>query len=178
MKHVLTIIVLSLILSKAYFGQQTLNIVLPNGDKINASARLLVNDSVNGRVKAVYASDSSKTLYTGSFVNGKPNGKFLYYYENGKYMQTMIYGYGDLHGDYTVYNEKGQIIKKGIYKNGLKHGFWIDKVAKLQGRYKKGERHLYWKMTINKELKQFEKWYYFKGELKKGDSKTAEKLNL
>ncbi|MFT7614463.1 MAG: hypothetical protein ACI9J3_003445 [Parvicellaceae bacterium] len=178
MKHILIIIVLVYFNISAHYGQQVLNIILPNGTEISESVHLVLNDSVNGKVKAVYASDSSKTLFTGNFVNGKANGRFLYYYKNGKYMQTMIYGYGDLHGDYAVYNEKGQIIKKGIYKNGLKHGFWIDKVSKLQGRYKKGEKHLYWKKTINKELKQFEKWFFSKGELKKGDAKTAESLDL
>lgn len=178
MKQLLILIVLFAGLTGLGSAQTDMKVTFPNGDEVTHSVFFVESDSVNGRVKAVFASDTSRTAFIGHFVNGKPNGRFLYYYPNGKYHQTMIYGYGNLHGDYTVYNKKGGITKKGIYKNGLKHGYWKDRVNNLIGRYRKGKRHLVWKITDDSGKKTYERWFYRNGKLKRGDQKSADKLEL
>ena len=159
-------------------AQDMLKVKLPNGDSIGYSVMFKERDSINGSVRAVFAADTTITAYKGSFVNGKPNGVFLYYYPSGKYRQTMINGYGRLHGDYTVYNEDGGVIKKGKYRNGLKYGYWRDLDKNIIGRYYKGKRHLAWKITNSKGRGVKEKWVYFRGVLKRGDPKSAELLKL
>jgi len=159
-------------------AQGVLKVELPNGDSIEYMVVFKERDSINGRVHAVFAKDTSVSAYKGSFVNGKPNGAFLFYYPSGKYCQTFIYGYGKLHGDYAVYNRQGDIIKKGEYRNGLKDGFWRDLDKNLIGRYYKGKRHLKWKITNPKGRGAKESWVYFRGVLRKGDAKTAEMLRL
>jgi antitoxin component YwqK of YwqJK toxin-antitoxin module len=158
--------------------QEVLKVKFPNGNSIDYAVVFKELDSLNGKVHAVFAADTSVTAYMGSFVNGKQNGVFLYYYPSGSYHQTCIYGYGNLHGDYTVYNEEGKIVLKGQYKNGLKHGYWRDLDKNLIGRYYKGKRHLKWKITNPKGRGVKESWVYFRGVLRKGDAKTAEMLRL
>jgi len=159
-------------------AQDMLKVKFPNGDSIGYSVVFKERDSINGRVRAVFAADTTITAYKGSFVNGKPNGVFLFYYPTGKYRQTFVYGYGKLHGDYSVYNELGAIVKKGEYRNGLKDGYWRDLDQNLIGRYFKGMRHLTWKITNSNGRGAIEKWVYFRGVLKKGNAKSAELLRL
>ncbi len=159
-------------------AQEVLKVKLPNGDSIEYTVVYREQDSLNGKTHAVFAADTTVTAFRGSFINGKPNGAFLYYYPSGRYYQTCIYGYGNLHGDYTVYNQEGSIILKGQYKNGLKHGYWRNLDENLIGRYFKGMRHLTWKITNSNGKGAIEKWAYFRGVLKKGDAKSAELLRL
>ena len=159
-------------------AQDSLNVVFPNGDSVVYAVEFKDRDSLNGVVKAVFSQDTSVVAYKGSFINGKPNGPFLFYYPSGTYRQTLIYGYGELHGDYTVYNDNGSVIKKGKFKNGVKHGYWIDVENKLIGRYYKGKRHLSWKIKNASGKGVKERWTYFNGVLKRGDPNSAELLDL
>ena len=176
MKQVFALFVLSLVIMPGY-SQETLKVSLPNGEQFEHEVVYKQKDSVKGII-AVFASDTGQIAFSGFYVNGKPNGRFLYYRPNGEYRQTMIYGYGKLHGDYTVYGEKGKILVKGKYKEGQKHGFWIDKKLNLMGRYRLGKRHRGWKQVEHGGKKILEKWFFYNGKLRNGDPKTAAKLTL
>ena len=70
-------------------AQDSLNVVFPNGDSVVYAVEFKDRDSLNGVVKAVFSQDTSVVAYKGSFVNGKPNGPFLFYYPSGTYRQTL-----------------------------------------------------------------------------------------
>lgn len=102
-------------------------------------------DTLNGMVRAVHASDTSKIALKCHYKNGKLNGRYLTWYPNGNYLMTVIYGYGKMHGDYTEYNDNGALITKGKYRDGIQHGFWTYKIEGCRGQFKKGVRHGKWK---------------------------------
>ncbi len=178
MKQLVMFFVLTTIGTGVVCSQEQLKTTLPDGQEISHKVIFKERDSLNGRVLAVFASNPDQVAFSGYFMKGKPNGRFLYYQPNGHYHQTMIYGYGKLHGDYTIYDNKGNITIKGKYKNGLKHGYWKDRENNVIGRYRKGKRFYIWKRTDDSGKRVLEKWHYKKGELVKGDRETAAKLRL
>ena len=60
----------------------------------------------------------------GNYKNGKPDGKWEYYFPHGSRMRICEYEEGRLNGKSIVYNERGQIIEESNYKNNKLHGLY------------------------------------------------------
>ncbi|MDR0437601.1 MAG: hypothetical protein LBH22_04780 [Bacteroidales bacterium] len=58
-----------------------------------------------------------KLTFEGSYVDGLPNGKHVYYKENGKILEEGSYTMGRLNGVWKKYDERGQIYVTVTYKN-------------------------------------------------------------
>lgn len=58
----------------------------------------------------------------GSFMNGKPYGKWINYYENGKIRSEGNFVDGLLDGNWMFYDTTGIVIAEIEYKNGKKNG--------------------------------------------------------
>jgi antitoxin component YwqK of YwqJK toxin-antitoxin module len=67
---------------------------------------------------------NGKVTTKGSYKNGKPDGKWEYYFPFGGPMRTCNYIEGKLDGKSVVYNEKGQVIEESHYKNNKLHGLY------------------------------------------------------
>ena len=60
----------------------------------------------------------------GSFINGKQEGLWVYYYDNGNLLKRGFYKNGVLHGLWEDFNENGTILNVGNYVNGKWDGLW------------------------------------------------------
>lgn len=107
------------------------------------------NDTINGKVIAVYASDTTIIAYQGGYYQGYKNGNWKYYYPNGKIMEWSIYQKDLRNGDYTKYNIDGEVVVKGKYLNDKKNGFWAYRSHKLYGKFKNDEKNGKWKWMID-----------------------------
>ena len=58
-----------------------------------------------------------KITFEGSFVDGIPNGKHVYYQANGKILEEGYYTMGQLNGIWKKYDEKGQLYVTVTYRN-------------------------------------------------------------
>jgi antitoxin component YwqK of YwqJK toxin-antitoxin module len=79
----------------------------------------------------------------GSYKNGKPNGKWEYFYDFGGPMRTCTYKEGKLNGKSIIYSERGQVIEECSYLNNKRHGEYTsydEKTGKvvLKQTYEKG----------------------------------------
>lgn len=110
--------------------------------------KLVKNDTLNGEVRAVYVSDTTRTAFVKNYYNGWATGVYKSFYPNGKTMEKIIYQKGKKNGEYTLYKFDGTVLIKGVYENDIKNGFWIHKGYRIQGRYKNGLKQGKWK------------WYY------------------
>ena len=63
-----------------------------------------------------------KRAITGSYIYGKPNGKWSRWYENGQMASVHHYMLGMLHGDYIQFFESGDQARKGKYLKGKPEG--------------------------------------------------------
>ncbi len=75
------------------------------------------NGERNGKWKTFSAKDKRQISFEGSFVDGIPNGKHVYYQENGKILEEGHYSMGKLNGVWKKYDENGQLYVTIIYKN-------------------------------------------------------------
>ena len=57
--------------------------------------KIVQNDTLDGVVRAVYKSDTTKTAYVKNYYNGWATGVYKSYYPNGKTMEKIIYQKGD-----------------------------------------------------------------------------------
>lgn len=67
---------------------------------------------------------TGKTRYKGEFLNDKPVGKFLYWYESGEPMSVLVYGKDNVARSKT-YSKEGVIQAKGNYINQNKDSIWV-----------------------------------------------------
>jgi antitoxin component YwqK of YwqJK toxin-antitoxin module len=61
--------------------------------------------------------------YKGSFVDDKPTGLFLYYYETGELKAEQNYMENDI-SEIKLYNKEKKVIASGKYKGKTKEGEW------------------------------------------------------
>lgn len=63
----------------------------------------------------------------GKWVNGKPSGKWTYYYPCGKVMQTGEYDrFGLATGEWSFYSESGMLIRSEHYFRGKNEGLYME----------------------------------------------------
>ncbi len=69
----------------------------------------------------------------GRYVNGKRDGKWMYWYENGTVWSEGFYLKGKADGKRTTYFENGKIRYEGSYKEDLRVGKWsfFDETGRL-----------------------------------------------
>jgi antitoxin component YwqK of YwqJK toxin-antitoxin module len=66
---------------------------------------------------------NGKTAYKGSFIDDKPVGTFLRYYESGELKAEQNYLDNDI-SEIKLYNKEKKLISAGRYKGKLKDGEW------------------------------------------------------
>ena len=69
---------------------------------------------------------------TGKFNNGKPEGKWIEYYENGQLKEEPSYKNRKKHGTWEFYYETGQLQAREKYNEGKPIGVW--KTFSAKGR--------------------------------------------
>ena len=57
-------------------------------------------------------------------VNGKPNGKYSFFYKSGELKTIGKYTEGKKDGIWKTFSKQGKIKEKGKYKDGDKVGIW------------------------------------------------------
>lgn len=76
------------------------------------------------------------------YVNGKPNGKWIAFYDNGKMKSIENWKNGMLNGKYILYNEKGKKVLETYYKNGIDNGkyaiYYDNGKPRIYGKIKNG----------------------------------------
>lgn len=86
------------------------------------------------------------------YKNGKPNGKWITFYENNKIKSIENWKKGFLHGKFILYNRNGIKIFETYYKNGKMNG-------KYNLYYDDGSPRILGKIKNDKPIK---KWKQFK----------------
>ncbi len=76
----------------------------------------------NGIWKHFYTS-SDKRRFEGAFINGKPDGKQIWWYESGKVWQEGKYVYGIKEGNWKYFDEEGYVSLSITYKEGVEVKF-------------------------------------------------------
>lgn len=76
------------------------------------------------------------------YVKGKPDGKWISFYENGKMKSIENWKDGMLHGKYILYNEQGKKVLETRYKDGIDNGkyaiYYSDGKPRILGQIKNG----------------------------------------
>lgn len=76
------------------------------------------------------------------YYKGKPNGKWIAFYDNGKIKSIENWKDGMLNGKYILYNERGKKILETYYKNGVDNGkyavYYPDGKPRILGEIKNG----------------------------------------
>jgi len=75
------------------------------------------NGERHGKWRTFSVKEKNKLSFEGSYVDGLPNGKHVYYQENGKILEEGVYTMGKYNGVWKKYDEKGQIYVTITYKN-------------------------------------------------------------
>jgi uncharacterized protein len=76
----------------------------------------------NGVWKHTYAANG-KPRFEGTFVNGIPDGKHTWWYENGRVWQEGKFVYGRKEGDWKYFDEDGMMSLTITYKDGVEIKF-------------------------------------------------------
>ncbi|MCI5054994.1 MAG: hypothetical protein MRY83_02735 [Flavobacteriales bacterium] len=71
-----------------------------------------------GEWKHYYLSND-EVSFKGSYEDGIPNGKHIYYFPSGKKMLEGKYEFGNKHGEWKRYNDIGEITLTIFYKDGI-----------------------------------------------------------
>jgi antitoxin component YwqK of YwqJK toxin-antitoxin module len=97
---------------------------------------------------------------------GKPDGDWIWYYDNGAVKREETYFNGLEDGNIIEYNEEGEVIKKGQYVEGFKDGEWeINAGDYIEvGSYIEGMMHGLWKGTYKSTGKTAFKGEYIEDE--------------
>ena len=74
------------------------------------------NGERHGRWRT-FSTVDRRPIFEGSFVDGVPNGRHVYFQENGKILKEGFYSMGRLHGIWKKYDEKGQVYVTVTYRN-------------------------------------------------------------
>jgi antitoxin component YwqK of YwqJK toxin-antitoxin module len=64
--------------------------------------------------------------YKGSFLNDKPVGKFVYFFENGAKKAELVHGLPGGTTSVLLYFENGQLLSDGFYKGEKKDSLWYN----------------------------------------------------
>lgn len=75
------------------------------------------------KVKGFYPDGS--LFSEGQYVDGMPEGQWIYYYKSGTIQLMKNYSEGNLHGQYTAYYKSGRKSISCIYKNNDYDGYYV-----------------------------------------------------
>jgi len=64
-----------------------------------------------------FSVNNGRLTFEGSFVDGVPNGRHVYFQENGKILEEGNYTMGQLNGVWKKYDENGQLFVTVTYRN-------------------------------------------------------------
>lgn len=71
--------------------------------------------------------ESAVFQYRGQFKDGKPVGKFTYFYESSKVKAIINHNVGEVGRSVAFfYHENGQVMSYGIYRNMKKDSIWVN----------------------------------------------------
>jgi antitoxin component YwqK of YwqJK toxin-antitoxin module len=87
-----------------------------------------VNDFKDGLWKSFYSNGS--LLYQGKYIQGNPDGKHIYYYDNGKIQEEEYYVNGIKEKNWYKFTPEGQLFLTITYQNDEEvriNGFKVDK---------------------------------------------------
>lgn len=116
--------------------------------------------------------------YVGQFKDGKPYGKFVYYYQTGEVEAVIQFNSDGSVGYSKMYHESGYMMARGKYVNQKKDSIWVyfdDRgIISYQETYKNGKLNgdqiIYYEPVNNQYL--VAKWYTYKDGKKHGEFKT------
>lgn len=121
-------------------------------------------------VNGITISKKTKSPFTGMvkkqkdrefYKNGKPNGKWLYFYINGNLKSIENWKDGKLHGKYILYSSNGEKYLETNYKKGIDNGkykiFYFDGKLRIAGKLKKGKPIGSWRNYTTKYYDVLEK---------------------
>ena len=96
-----------------------------------------------GQWKELYP--SGKTLYEADFVEGRPVGEMIRYYENGAVKARMLFEATGNRSHARLYYENGKKAADGLYKNQVKDSVWtyyseFDGSVRIREEYQEGKR--------------------------------------
>ncbi|MCK7542378.1 MAG: hypothetical protein MZV63_71650 [Marinilabiliales bacterium] len=60
----------------------------------------------------------------GSYINGRIDGTWRWYYPDGELLREEDYYQGDAMATYTEFTRTGEIIAQGAYADGERNGEW------------------------------------------------------
>ncbi|WP_300357792.1 toxin-antitoxin system YwqK family antitoxin [Fusobacterium sp.] len=76
------------------------------------------------------------------YEKGKPDGKWVTFYDNGKMKSIENWKDGMLHGKYVLYNENGKKVLETYYKEGIDNGkyaiYYPNGKPRILGKIKNG----------------------------------------
>ena len=81
-----------------------------------------INGQKQGHWKKIYP--NGKTAYEGNFMNNKPVGEFLRYFESGNICARLIYDKNGEHSTAKLYYEDGKLAAQGNYFVKQKDSTW------------------------------------------------------
>lgn len=90
-----------------------------------------VNDLKEGIWKTFY--NSGKLYYQGNYIQGNPDGKHTYYYEDGKIMEEQFYANGIKEKNWYKFSPEGQLVLTITYQSDEEvriNGYKVDKGKK------------------------------------------------
>lgn len=85
------------------------------------------------------------------YKDGKPDGKWLCFYDNKKLKSIENWKKGNLNGKYILYGENGKKIMEAYYKNGLMNG-------KYKVYYENGKPRILGKLKDNVPVGKWKKY--------------------
>ena len=95
---------------------------------------------------------------TGKFNNGKPEGKWIEYYENGQIMTEGTYKSGLLDGLFLYYFDNGQLREKSMLVNGKWDGEFTEYFRGGQLKVEKSYKEENTKVFKDEMMKKFPKF--------------------
>lgn len=72
---------------------------------------------------------STVLQYKGTFLNDKPVGKFVYFFENGQKKAELMHGLPGGNTAVLLFFENGQLLSDGFYKGEKKDSLWYNYAA-------------------------------------------------
>jgi len=103
----------------------------------------------------------------GFYSEDKPDREWIWFYETGIKKREEVYVFGKREGPYTEYDSVENVILKGEYFDDVRVGDWYYQVGDIteKGGYDLGEKNGDWKLYYN-----FIDKLRFAGEFKNGDA--------
>ncbi|MFA6709196.1 MAG: toxin-antitoxin system YwqK family antitoxin [Fusobacterium sp.] len=99
--------------------------------------------TINGSTKYPFTGMVKKGKNREFYKNGKPDGKWIYFYSNGNIKSIENWKDGKLHGKYILYSSNGEKYLETKYKKGLDNGnykiYYSDGKLRIAGKLRKGK---------------------------------------